>query len=219
MAKNFGVSAAIVGDLKLGPTAIDTEDLAVGSNGLTSKRDLDIAAPPDTAKWLSVNIRRNSATSPTTSTTNGSVTVSSPTAVVWLPKDRNLVQRVLEVYFTRLNIHRPVLTRSSFQRSLDELYNGATSIIDPGFVCSVYLVLALGTLSELNERINTRHSKGQAVPTASSAYQEVMPLDWPTSEEFFVRALAVKPDLRVTISSLQALILLHWYLYTEVSLF
>ena len=40
--------------------------------------------------------------------------------------------------------------------------------------------------------------------------------DFPTHEEFFELALAVKPDLRVTISSLQALILLQWYLYTEV---
>ncbi|KAI9066113.1 hypothetical protein FKP32DRAFT_1589993 [Trametes sanguinea] len=44
-----------------------------------------------------------------------------------------------------------------------------------------------------------------------------MPPDWPEHEEFFQFALAVKPDLRVTVSSLQALILLHWYLYTEVS--
>jgi hypothetical protein len=43
-----------------------------------------------------------------------------------------------------------------------------------------------------------------------------MPSEWPEHEDFFQRALAVKPELRVTISSLQALILLHWYLYTEV---
>jgi hypothetical protein len=43
-----------------------------------------------------------------------------------------------------------------------------------------------------------------------------MPPEWPVHDEFFERALAVKPDLRVSVSSLQALILLHWYLYTEV---
>jgi hypothetical protein len=43
-----------------------------------------------------------------------------------------------------------------------------------------------------------------------------MPSDWPTHDEFFARALSIKPDLRVSVSSLQALILLHWYLYTEV---
>ena len=46
--------------------------------------------------------------------------------------------------------------------------------------------------------------------------RKLMPLDWPHHEDFFEMALAVKPELKVTISSLQALILLHWYLYTEV---
>lgn len=128
-----------------------------------------------------------------------------------------MVSAVVDVYFARLNIHRPVLSRASFQRSLDELYKGGPIALDPGFVCSVYLVLALGTLSELNDRINTRHNQGQGIPIGPSVYAEVMPADWPTSEELFERALAVKPDLRVTLSSLQALILLHWYLYTEVS--
>ena len=212
------MSAAIVGNLKLGPTPIETEDLAVGSSGLLSRRERDIMEPQDTAKWTSVAIRRNSTSSPTVPTSNGApqVAASTDSVTVWLPKDRTMVQRVLDVYFTRLNIHRPVLTRASFERSLDELYGGASSTIDPGLVCSVYLVLALGTLSELNERINTLHNKGQPVPTGPYAYKEVMPGDWPTSEEFFDRALAIKPDLRVTISSLQALILLHWYLYTEV---
>lgn len=35
--------------------------------------------------------------------------------------------------------------------------------------------------------------------------------------DFFERALSVKPSLTGGISSLQGLILLHWYLYTEVS--
>ena len=39
---------------------------------------------------------------------------------------------------------------------------------------------------------------------------------WPTHEEFFEQALVVKPELRVTTSSLQALVLLQWYLYIEV---
>ncbi|ELU40180.1 fungal specific transcription factor domain-containing protein [Rhizoctonia solani AG-1 IA] len=42
-----------------------------------------------------------------------------------------------------------------------------------------------------------------------------VPTDWPSHVLFFNLALRIKPDLRVTISSLQALILLHWYLYTE----
>ena len=58
---------------------------------------------------------------------------------------------------------------------------------------------------------------GQPIASTASALKWIMPADWPSQEEFFDRALAVKPDLRVTLSSLQALILLHWYLYTEVS--
>jgi hypothetical protein len=62
----------------------------------------------------------------------------------------------------------------------------------------VYLILALGTLSELNHRVVKLEPIG-------------------LHDKFTGRALAVKPDLHVTISSLQALILQHWYLYTEVS--
>jgi len=57
--------------------------------------------------------------------------------------------------------------------------------------------------------------EGKESPRAA---KNLMPEDWPEHEEFFERALAVKPDLRVTLSSLQALILLQWYLYTEVRL-
>ena len=140
------MSPTIVGGLKLGPTPIDTEDLAVGSSGLISRRDrATLAEPQNTAKWTPVTIRRNSTVSPTAPTANNHP-ATIPVAV-WLPKDRDMVARVLDVYFTRLNIHRPVLIRTSFERSLDELYSGTAETIDPGLVCSVYLVLALGTLS------------------------------------------------------------------------
>lgn len=216
--QNFGVSTEIVGDIKLEPTAIEQEDIGVGLGGLESKRDRDIADPRDADKWLKVAVRRKSTLSPTTPTASGpGSSVAETSITVWLPKDREMVATIVNVYFTRLNIHRPVLARASFQRDLDELYKGGVIASDPGFVCSVYLVLALGTLSELNDRIDTRHSQGQGIPIGPSVYTEVMPAHWPTSEDLFERALAVKPDLRVTISSLQALILLHWYLYTEVS--
>ncbi|OBZ72675.1 putative transcriptional regulatory protein C1F7.11c [Grifola frondosa] len=194
LAKNFGVSAAIVSDVKM--PIVDKEDLAVGSSGLTSGRDRDVgeAVPRDASKWVSVAMRRNSIISPTPSSPSAASAGSSVT--VWLPKDRNVVQDTLNAYFTRLNFHRPVFLRSEFEQTLTALYEGQTLQHDPGFVCSVYLVLALGTLSELNHR-------------------SIMPPGWPEHEEFFERALAVKPDLRVTVSSLQALILLHWYLYTE----
>lgn len=218
LASAFGVSATIIGDLKLGPTPIDTEDLAVGSSGLISRRDHNIAEPllpRDAAKWVSVTIHPNVSASSPTAPTSSSAASSAPDALlIWLPKDRTMVQKILDVYFTRLNFHRPVLARDSFENSLNSLYSG-TANHDPGLVCCVYLVFALGTLSELNHRVNGIEKEGQQVGTGASL-KKLMPADWPTQEEFFERALAVKPELRVTTSSLQALILLHWYLYTEV---
>ncbi|KIP11070.1 hypothetical protein PHLGIDRAFT_84228 [Phlebiopsis gigantea 11061_1 CR5-6] len=208
LAKNFGVSAAIVGDLKLTPNAIDTEDLAVGSSGLASRRDRDIAAPHDSAKWVTVTTRASQASSPIMATP-----ASDAPDIIWLPKDRDMVRNVLDAYFTRLNYHRPVFTRSTFEKTLETLYAG-TAPHDPGYVCSLYLILALGTLSELNHRVNGAEKEGQTI-NPGPGLRKLLPADWPSSEEFFDRALAVKPDLRVTISSLQALILLHWYLYTE----
>lgn len=281
LAKNFGVAAAIVQDLKLGPGPVDREDLAVGSSGLSSGRDraIETSTPRDTAKWRVVSIPRSvSLTSlgtlnlqdnldggldgggihgnryalinPTPGDPMGSVDV-------WLPKDRGMVDTIVDVYFTRLNIHRPVFARREFERGLERMYGDRGSgnhkeefdamdededenqqddersgtrgggrrgrrkgaVHDPGFLCSVYLVLALGTLSELNFRA-TNHSNGHGQDdgaTLSAAItKKLMPSDWPEHDEFFERALSVKPDLRVTISSLQALILLHWYLYTEV---
>lgn len=137
--------------------------------------------------------------------------------------------------------------RHQFLQALDQLYNEGAStrpVFDPGFICSLYLVLALGTLSELNrsgyqgeapsthadvpldtdesmERIPTSprsqtKSKKAVKSTSASTGISRLPPDWPAHDEFFDRALAVKPELRVTLSSLQALILLQWYLYAEV---
>ncbi|KAH8100121.1 fungal-specific transcription factor domain-containing protein [Cristinia sonorae] len=211
LAKNFGVSQAITSDIEL--KSNDNEDLAVGSSGLSSRRDRDISEPSmprDAAKWVPVRMRRNSIVSPTAPTLPpGNKPVPHPNSIlVWLPKDRNIVRKVLSNYFERLNHHRPVFNRANFEQKLSALYDGQVVQHDPGYVCSVYLVFALGTLSELNHRVH--ENEGQ-----TKSASELLPPDWPTHEEFFDRALAVKPDLRVTISSLQALILLQWYLYTE----
>lgn len=155
-----------------------------------------------------------------------------------LPRDRQLTERVVSKYFESLNPHRPVYIPEEFNWGLKVLYESldrpgsATSTPygeasglklwepqmgslasvskhpadDPGFLCSVYLILALGRLSEDNDHM---YSGKPGLPEDLK--------DYPTHEEFFELALAVKPDLRVTISSLQALILLQWYLYTEVS--
>ncbi|KAJ7573922.1 fungal-specific transcription factor domain-containing protein [Mycena floridula] len=222
LAKNFGVSAAIVGDLKLGPGSVDKEDLAVGSNGLTSGRDRAVlqeaSTPRDTANWRTVCVRRNpkaAAIAPHASI-NGAPLDNTSSVDAWLPKDRAMVHTIVNVYFTRLNIHRPVFARKDFEKSLEDLYNERMSTYDPGFLCSVYLVLALGTLSELNHRwVKLDMETSAKGDNGGSMSKKLLPPDWPDHDEFFDRALLVKPDLLVTISSLQALILLHWYLYTE----
>ncbi|THH26993.1 hypothetical protein EUX98_g7198 [Antrodiella citrinella] len=197
LAKNFGVSQAITNDLELKNN--DTEDLAVGSSGLSSRRDRDISEPSlprDAAKWVPVHMRRNSVASPTSpkllSTTDGKPTQTN-SILVWLPKDRNVVGKVLDNYFERLNFHRPVFTRASFEQKLSALYDGQVVQHDPGYVCSVYLVLALGTLSELNHRVHEKEGQGTPVSGATTSPKQLMPPDWPTHEEFFDRAWLSNP--------------------------
>ncbi|KAF9256359.1 hypothetical protein L218DRAFT_911416 [Marasmius fiardii PR-910] len=220
LAKSFGVSPAIVNDLnpsQLNATHSDKEDLAVGSNGLSSGRDRafhESSSPRDSVKWRTVSLRRSSNPRPPISL-NGSP-VTSQSVEVWLPKDRNMVHHITDVYFKRLNRHRPVFLRKDFDSALDDLYAEKLGSHDPGFICSVYLVFALGTLSELNYRSsNMDDSSSKDDAQSPSMTRKLMPTDWPQHEDFFEMALAVKPELKVTISSLQALILLHWYLYTE----
>jgi hypothetical protein len=220
LAKSFGVAPDIVSDLKLGPQPLDREDIAVGSHGLISGRDsitAEAAFQHDVNKWVPIPMGRNSVIA------SPNPTGSAPAFSVFLPKDRDLVQYIVDVYFERLNFHRPVFLRHEFEVALTDLYSGDAQQHDPGFVCCVYLVLALGTLSELNHRAcgldreSRSKSGGGSSPSLSSVnVKTLMPPEWPEHESFFQRALAIKPELRVTISSLQALILLHWYLYTEV---
>lgn len=226
LAKNFGVSPAIVNNiLETGPQ--DREDLAVGSNGLTSGRDRSVeltVEPRDSLQWATVSIRRNSPNSPSGPPNTLSIArpaYTSPTVEVWLPKDRTMANQIVDTYFTHLNLHRPVFDRKEFKKILDDFYDGTASSYDPGYLCSVYLILALGTLSDLNHRAvrAEMENKGEVIEhLGSEMAKKLMPESWPAYDEFFERALSVKPDLRVTISSLQALILLHWYLYTEVGL-
>ncbi|KAI0329260.1 hypothetical protein GY45DRAFT_1253296 [Cubamyces sp. BRFM 1775] len=217
LARTFGVSGAIMNDVTIPPT--DREDLAVGSSALISGRDRGLgepsALPRDASKWISVTMRRNSIAGPPASPgPNSAQVASAQTVAVYLPKSRETVDEILAAYFARLNFHRPVLLRQEFESTLNALYDGQALPHDPGFICCTYLVLALGTLSELNHRMSKLESSGQVSSTPANA-KSLMPPDWPEHEEFFQFALAVKPDLRVTVSSLQALILLHWYLYTE----
>lgn len=208
LAKNFGVHPLIVNDSHLGSG--DKEDLAVGSNGLSSGRDRGIteqSMPRDLTKWISISVA--------TSNAGSSSTVSTSTLTLWMPKDRSLTNKIVDVYFNHLNVHRPVFFRSDFEHKLKALYDGENVQHDPGFICSMYLILALGTLSELNHQ-GSITDKDKKTPSDSPINtKKLLPTIWPEHDEFFERALAVKPHLRVTISSLQALLLLHWYLYTE----
>ncbi|KAJ7219910.1 fungal-specific transcription factor domain-containing protein [Mycena pura] len=223
LAKNFGVSADIVSAISATANQVDKEDLAVGSSGLTSGRDRSIheaTTPRDPANWVTVTVRRGSnafANPPHLDTVVPDLMGSMD---IWLPKDREMVNFIVGIYFTRLNVHRPVFTRHDFDKALDDLYANQMSSSgdpsaqhDPGFLCSFYLVLALGTLSDLNYR-SVHHQMDYSHPQ-QLLVKKLMPPEWPQHDEFFERALSIKPDLRVTISSLQALILLHWYLYTE----
>jgi hypothetical protein len=220
LAKSFGVAPDIVQDLKLAAQPLDREDIAVGSHGLISGRDTIAAGavfPHDVNKWVLIPMRRSSIIS------SPDVPGATGTFSVFLPKDRELVQYIMNIYFDRLNFHRPVFLRHEFEVALTQLYAGEAQQHDPGFLCCVYLLLGLGTLSELNHRAcgldneaKAKAGTGTSPPLSNVNVQSLMPPEWPEHEEFFRRALAVKPELRVTSSSLQALILLHWYLYTEV---
>ena len=214
LAQNFGVSPAITSGLKLDAT---TEDITVAPGAL---RKIEAPSARDSSQWITISVHRNAPSGSASNTLSlyGPLS-SSPTVDVWLPKNRKMAEHVLEIYFSRLNLHRPVFSRKDFEKILNDLYGGATEFHDPGHVLSMYLIFALGTLSELNHRavkadLDSNKSTQHLGPEAA---KKLMPSDWPAHDEFFARALAIKPDLRVTISSLQALILLHWYLYIEVS--
>ncbi|KAK7005539.1 fungal-specific transcription factor domain-containing protein [Favolaschia claudopus] len=157
----------------------------------------------------------------TTSCISATMTPSFGTALfgtpidIWLPDDRIMANDIVNIYFTRLNPHRPIVIRGDFDKALDGLYASqmastthSSACHDPGFLCTFYLVLALGTLS----KANGRHTH---VDPSSWHQFHVAPQVWPDHDQLFKRALSVKSDLRVTISSLQALILLHWYLQAE----
>ncbi|KAK6984575.1 Zn(2)-C6 fungal-type domain-containing protein [Favolaschia claudopus] len=156
----------------------------------------------------------------TTSCISANMTPSFGTALfgtpidIWLPEDRIMANDIVNIYFSRLNPHRPVVIRDDFDKALDRLYASqmtstthSSTYHDPGFLCTFYLVLALGTLSKPNSHLFHTH-----VDPSSWHQFHVAPPDWPDHDQLFKRALSVKSD---TISSLQALILLHWYLQAE----
>jgi len=211
LARAFGVSDMITSGLKLDP--VTTDDMPVNPNA-----KYEVSTPRDASHWITIPLRRDQSAGGASNTLSLYGPVSKSTQVeVWLPKDRKFAKLIIDVYFARLNIHRPVYARKDFDKILNALYEGGTQIYDPGHLCSIFLVFALGTLSELNNlavKANLDEEKHQGL--GSSVAKKLMPHDWPSHDEFFERALLIEPDLEVSITSLQALILLHWYLYIQV---
>ena len=163
----------IVQDLKLGPQSLDKEDIAVDSHGLISERDTMAAEamfPHDVMTLTSVSlisVRRNSIIS---SPDAPGVATTFP---VFLPNDRDMVQYIVKIYFDRLNFHRPVSLRHKSETALAQFYTvGEVQQHDSGFLCCVYLLFALGTLSELNDHAcsldNEAKSKAGAGTSPSS---------------------------------------------------
>ena len=210
LARAFGVSDSITSSLKLDP--MTTEDMPVNPNA-----KYEITTPRDASHWITVAVRRDHLAGGTPNTLSLYGPVSKSTQVeVWLPKDRKFAKLIIDVYFARLNIHRPVYARKDFDKVLNDLYEGVTQVYDPGHLCSIFLIFALGTLSELNNRAVTANLDAEKHQGLSSSVAKKLMPDWPSHDEFFERALLVEPDLEVSITSLQAMILLHWYLYIEV---
>jgi hypothetical protein len=108
---------------------LDKEDIAVGSHGLISGRDNMVA---ETAFQM---ILTNGCSSPCAATVSRHQTprVLTPTFSTFLPKDRDLAQHIVNIYFERLNFHRPVFLRHEFEVTLAQLYAGESQQHDPGF--------------------------------------------------------------------------------------
>lgn len=179
--------------------------------GIPLSRITPLSKPHDPAAWSDIPIPRNRN--------------HQDQRPYVLPHDRAVANTVLSVYFSELNPYRPIFDEVDLREKIDFLYavtspdpetrnraitEGAAEdskfkdvVDDSGFLCSVYLVFAIGTLCLLNKRIHL-----------AERVEEV----WPSHEEFYDHALALRPHLQNSVTTLQALCALHWYLYTEVSL-
>ena len=99
--------------------APELEDLAVGSGGLSSGRDRELSEttkPNDPTIWTLTHMLEHPSYAPN----------ARPRSVpVWVPSDRNMVNRVIHVYFTKLNHNKRSITIDSKhpqgKRVLDEL--------------------------------------------------------------------------------------------------
>ncbi|CAG8679249.1 3058_t:CDS:2, partial [Acaulospora colombiana] len=184
IARGFGVNSRLLdGYSEPEPMKVEGDDLPPVSNSSALHPHL----------WQSRPFRRNQTSAP--SPPSQSTSALDP---VWLPKNREIALNMIEKYFKRLNFHRPIFEKDNFLRRFEALYNTDSGPNDDsGFLCSTYMILALATLSEMHQ------------PDLDKAWKERLQKEWPTHEILFSRALVAKSELRVTISSLQALLLLQ----------
>jgi len=136
-----------VQDLKLGPQPLDKEDIAIGSHCLISGCDSMVASlafPHDANKWVLVPMHCDSVIS------SPSAPGPTHTFSAFLPKDYDMVQHIVHIYFERLNFHWPIFLHHEFEVNLAQLYTGEAKQHNPGFSCSIYLIFAFATLSKLN---------------------------------------------------------------------
>lgn len=179
-------------------------------SGVPHSRFASLSKPHDPAAWSEVPIPR--------------ARLTQDQRPLFLPGDRAIAEQVLTTYFTELNPYHPIFEEADFREKLDFLYAATSSdpvvrnqaleegggetgkfkgvVDDSGFIASVYLVFSLGTLSILNTRL---------------ANAETVEEVWPSHDEFYEHAIACRPEFQNTITTLQTLLALHWYLYTEVN--
>lgn len=58
----------------------------------------------------------------------------------WLPRDRTMVTRIVDVYFSRLNPNRPVFSRAEFDKGLTAIYDSCNVPDDRMFLRRIITV-------------------------------------------------------------------------------
>jgi hypothetical protein len=153
---------------------------------------MNFSVPADTSQWSAASLHLQP-TSP----------VALQHVPFWIPKDRQTVTDLVDIYFRHYNIHRPIYRRAEFQNHLDGLYSGEQMAVDPGLIYGLLLMLALVTMELTSSGANTPICK-------------TLPGLWPTHREIFARSMAIRPCVGTSISSLQCALLLLWYLANNV---
>ncbi|PFH46649.1 hypothetical protein AMATHDRAFT_7560 [Amanita thiersii Skay4041] len=145
LAKNFGVHTIILNEV--------LQTMSAGSSELSPKAGhfTHGSTPPlDPEHWMTILANRNPGDLDSDHLYSSPTPVPEPAMIIWVPKNRETLHRIVDIYFQRLNTHRLVFSRQEFDEIVAKVYEGRD--YDPGQLCSVYLVLALGLLSEQNHQ-------------------------------------------------------------------